>query len=312
MMKKYFVSDILEIVKYVEVVRGPKNNYFQKVSDIGSATANSLIWIKSKNKQVEEIIKNTLAKFIICGPEIDINKLPPDKSVIIVSDPKLEFIRIIKKLFSAPQRYGTHKTAEIHPDAMIHENTYIGPNTYIGKDCKIDEGTIIHGNCYIYDNVIIGKNVKINANTVVGSEGYGYSRNEKGEFEHFPHIGGVIIEDNVDIGSNSSIDRGALGNTIIKYGAKIDNLVHIAHNVVVGKHTAVIANSMIGGSVVIGDYSWVAPSASIINQAQIGNKSTIGMAAVVTKDVPDNETWAGMPARPMEQFLKIQKGLKSL
>ena len=122
----------------------------------------------------------------------------------------------------------------------------------------------------------------------------------------------MIIEDFVEVGSNTSIDRGSLGNTIIKEGAKIDNLVHIAHNVIVGKSCLVIANSMIGGSTIIDDFSWIAPSASILNQVKIGKNVTVGMGAVVTKSIPDGETWTGVPAKPMQEFLEIQKKIKAL
>ena len=144
------------------------------------------------------------------------------------------------------------------------------------------------------------------------SNGFGYSRNEEFEFEKFPHVGGVIIEDNVEIGANTCIDRGALGNTVIKTGTKIDNLVHIGHNCVIGKHCAIIANSMLGGSVVIKDYSWIAPSASILNQLSIGEKVTIGLGSVVNKSVPDGETWMGVPAKPLKEFADIQKAMKKL
>jgi len=147
---------------------------------------------------------------------------------------------------------------------------------------------------------------------VIGADGFGYQRNDKGEFEKFPHIGGVVIKDNVEIGSNTSIDRGALGNTIIEEGAKIDNLVHIAHNVKVGKHSAVIANSMIGGSTIIGDYSWVAPSVCMRDQISTGNNVTIGLGAVVLKSIPEGETWTGSPAKPLAEFLELQKKLKKL
>ncbi|MFA6455573.1 MAG: UDP-3-O-(3-hydroxymyristoyl)glucosamine N-acyltransferase, partial [Bacteroidota bacterium] len=168
------------------------------------------------------------------------------------------------------------------------------------------------GQCYIYDNVRIGKNVIIQAGAVIGGDGYGYSRNDKGEFEKFPHVGAVLIEDDVEIGANTCVDRGTLGNTIIREGAKIDNLVHIAHNVTVGKHAAVIAQSMIGGSTVIGDYGWIAPSASLMNGIKIGSKVTVGLGAVVTKNIPDGETWAGVPAQPLRDFVSIQKKLKEL
>ncbi len=168
------------------------------------------------------------------------------------------------------------------------------------------------GNNVILDKTIIGNNVVINPGTVIGSEGFGYQRREDKKLEKFPHFGGVIIEDDVEIGSNTSIDRGTLKNTIIRKGSKIDNLVHIAHNVEIGEYCLIIANSMIGGSAKIKKYSWVAPSASILNGIEIGENSTIGMGAVVVKSVPNNQTWAGVPARPLEEFIRIQKKLKQL
>lgn len=145
----------------------------------------------------------------------------------------------------------------------------------------------------------MGIGIKIGKGTIIGADGFGYERNEKNELEFFPHIGGVIIEDDVEIGCNVCIDRGVLGDTIIHKGVKIDNLVHIAHNVEIGKHTAIIANAMIGGSVKIGSYSWIAPSASILNGVTIGNNVIIGMGAVVLKDISDGETWAGVPAKKL-------------
>jgi len=115
--------------------------------------------------------------------------------------------------------------------------------------------------------------------------------------ERFPHIGGVQIEDDVEIGANTCIDRGTLGNTRIRKGAKIDNLVHIAHNVDVGENTAIIANAMIAGSTKIGANTWIAPSACLRDAINIGKDATVGLAALVTKDIPDGELWAGFPAR---------------
>lgn len=283
---------------------------FVNAKSIFDADSNSLTWISSSRNDKDALIENSFASIIICDDKIDISKFK-NKCFVIVKNPRLAFLRIIKSLFSNLPAWGIHPTAYIHPEAIVNKNSHIGPFTYIGK-CEINEGCIIYGHNYIYDNVKIGKNVIIHAGTVIGADGFGYEKNTDGELEKFPHIGGVIIEDDVEIGSNTCIDRGTLGNTQIGYGAKIDNLVHIAHNVIIGKHTAVIANSMIGGSTKIGDYSWIAPSASLRDTIQIGNKVTVGVAAVVTKSIPDNETWTGNPAKPLDEFLEIQKKIKNL
>jgi UDP-3-O-[3-hydroxymyristoyl] glucosamine N-acyltransferase len=312
-VKNILLNDILNILPQGYRVGGITDNiFFNNVKPIEEANDESLVWIKGKKENKQELVEKTRAIIIICDSNLVISpELAARKCFIIVDNPKLIFLRIAEQFFVRKRKYGLHPSAIIDPEAEISPNCYIGPLTYIGKS-KIGENTFIDGNCFIYDNVTIGNNVRVQAGTVIGSDGYGYQRNEKLEFEKFPHIGGVIIENNVDIGSNTCIDRGALGNTIIKEGAKIDNLVHIAHNVVIGKHCAVIANAMLGGSVIIADYSWVAPSASILNQVSIGEKVTVGMAAVVTKNIPDGETWTGVPAKPLKEFIESQRTIKNL
>jgi UDP-3-O-[3-hydroxymyristoyl] glucosamine N-acyltransferase len=307
------LKDILNILPKGFRIVGIKDNvYMNNVKPIEEANDESLVWIKGKKENKQELVEKTQAKIIICDTSLLIShELSSKKCFIVVDDPKLVFLRIAEHFFARKKEYGIHSSAIIDPGAEISPNCYIGPLTYVGKS-KIGNNTFIDGNCFIYDDVKIGNNVRVQAGTVIGSDGYGYQRNENLIFEKFPHMGGVIIEDNVDIGSNTCVDRGALGNTIIKEGAKIDNLVHIAHNVVIGRHCAIIANAMLGGSVVIADYSWVAPSASILNQVSIGKKVTVGMAAVVTKNIPDGETWAGVPAKPLKEFIETQKAIKNL
>lgn len=311
-MKNISVDELIPILGSYYRIFGSKNYFFNNVKPSETINENSLDWVNPIKKNKLEYIKQSKAKIILCDASIKIDdELIKDKCLIVVENPKLTFLRIANKYFTNEITIGIHKTAVIHPEAKIAKDCYIGPLTYIGK-CEIDSGTIIHGNCYLYDNIVVGKNVLIHAGTVIGADGFGYQRSEDGSFEKFPHIGGVIIKDNVEIGSNTSIDRGALGNTVIGEGAKIDNLVHIAHNVVVGNHSAVIANTMVGGSTIIGDYTWVAPSVSLRDQISIGTKATVGMGAVVTKNIPDEETWTGSPAKPLKEFLTIQEKIKSL
>ncbi len=305
-------NDIKPFLEKNARVIGNENFVVTNVATAENVDNGSLDWVNPLKEDKSGYLLRSKAKVILCEHDVPTDALDlTNKCIIHVSNPKLTFIRIANHFFNNSELSGIHPTAVIHPEAIISEHSYIGPNTYIGK-CKIGKRIIIHGNCYLYDNTTIGDYVTIHAGTVIGADGFGYQRNESGEFEKFPHIGGVIIGNNVDIGSNTSIDRGALGNTIIEDGAKIDNLVHIAHNVRVGKHSAVIANTMVGGSTVIGAYSWVAPSVALRDQIQIGDHSTVGMGAVVTKSIPDGETWTGSPAKPLADFLEQQKKIKQL
>ncbi len=285
---------------------------FDRVSAVTGANENSLVWISPRKKGAEKIIKETNARIIICSLDTSLNKkLSNDKLLIKVINPKLTLIRILQKLYSPKINYGIHPTSSVHKEAKISKNVYIGPFTYIGR-CEIDEGTIIHGNCFIFDNVKIGKNVSINAGSIIGSEGFGYELNEKNEYEKFIHIGGVEIHDNVDIGANTCIVRGALANTVIGEGTKIDNLVHIGHNAIIGKHCIITANNMVGGSVIIEDHSWLGPSSSTLNQLTLAKNSYAGLGSVITKNLPSGEVWAGNPAGPIEEMKKLHDKLRKL
>lgn len=311
-MRHYKWQDILPFLEDTYTTAGqPDGKYFTHVKPILEAGEDALVWINPSRADKQNLAENTRARMIICDSEIKItNRMAEEKLFILVKHPKLVFTRIVTALFERSISYGIHPTAYVHPEAEIHSRSYIGPFTYVGKS-TIGEGSVIYGHVHIYDGVIISRNVTIHAGCIIGADGFGYSRNEAGVLEKFPHIGSVHIDDHVEIGANTCIDRGALGQTWIKEGAKIDNLVHIAHNVVVGRHAAVIALAMIAGSVELGDYSWIAPSAAIREVVKVGRQATVGIGAVVTKNIPDGETWTGVPARPLDEFLAIQKALKS-
>lgn len=296
----------------IKVIGNYSNIHIDNVKPILEADEHSICWINPKKVEKHKYINETKSKFIICDEKTASEHLDDlGKCFLVVEDPKLVYLRIIEKYFVPKFEYCVHPKSDIHKDAKISENVFIGAFTYIGNS-EIGEGTKIFGNCYIYDNVKIGKNVTIHAGTVIGSDGFGYQRNADGNLEKFPHVGGVIIEDNVEIGANTCIDKGTLGNTIIKQGAKIDNQVHIAHNVVVGKDSLVIANSMIGGSTIIGDRAWVAPSVAVMNGIEIGEDSTIGLGAVVVKTVPPKEVYIGNPAKPIKEYSALQMKLRKL
>ena len=306
-MRNIKVKEILYLLEKSDIVIGNTEHYFNNVPPSEHVNEESLDWINPIKKNKLEYLLNSKARIIICDKSINNpQELQSTKCLIIVENPKLTFLRIASTFFLPKVEWGIHPTATVNSAANISDRCYIGPYSYIGKSTIGDE-TIIYGHCHIYDQVTIGSHVIIHAGTVIGADGFGYQRNENGAFEKFPHIGGIIIKDNVEIGANTSIDRGALGNTIIEEGVKIDNLVHIAHNVRVGKHTAIIANTMICGSTSIGEYSWIAPSVCIRDQLVIGNKVKVGMGSVVTKNIPNGETWLGVPAKPIAVFREHQK-----
>lgn len=258
---------------------------------------NALSFCKYEDAAAAGLVLNSVSSIIICSKKLTFEPPIQGKTLICVSKPRLAFSKAANKFFKNLLT-GIHNTTVVSL-AKIAETASIGSHCVISDNVEIGENSVVCDNVSIYGNVKIGKNVVINTGVVIGAEGFGYEPDEDGTLVQFPHIGGVIIEDNVEIGANTCIDRGALGDTVIGEGAKIDNLVHVAHNVVIGKNCRIICLVGIGGSVEIGDGSLVGISASIKNQKKIGKNVVIGMGAVVTKDVPDSTTVIGNPAHPI-------------
>ena len=242
-------------------ITGQTNREVSKISNIIPGEFGTLSFCKYEDERAIGLISGSRSSIIICSSRLT-NLAFCDKTLILVPQPRLAFMKVANEFF--PWR----ETSGIHPTAVI-------------------------------SNAKIGKNVIIGAGAVIGGEGFGYMPDENGELIQFPHIGKVIIEDDVEIGANVCIDRGALGDTIIGKGTKIDNLVHIAHNVEIGKNCQIICHVSLGGSVKIGDNSFIGIGASIRNQIKIGKNVMVGMGAVVVKDVPDNTTMVGNPANPI-------------
>lgn len=176
----------------------------------------------------------------------------------------------------------------------------IGPGVQIARGVSLADAVRIGPNTVIA-NTSIGPNTSVGANCTIGLPGFGYERDDDGSWFRMPHIGRVAIDRDVEIGSNTCIDRGTLGATSIAAGVKIDNLVHIAHNVVIGARSLIIANAMLGGSARIGADCWVAPSVSVLNQLSIGDNAVIGMGAVVIRNVDPSATIVGNPGKPLSK-----------
>jgi len=233
---------------------------------LNDADENSICFCDLEEGAVSAI-KESKARVIVCSYYIDDIK---GKELIRCRNPRLTFMRLCwdKDIYTKPQ---------------------IDPSAKIGA------------NCHIAPCVVIKENVIIQPNTVIGADGFGYEKNEEGCWERFPHFGRVIIEKDVEIGANCAIDRGKLTDTVIGEGTKIDNLVHVAHNVKIGKHCFIVCGTMIGGSAKLGDNVWTSLNSTIRNWITIGDNALVGMGAVVTKDVAPNSTVIGNPAREVQQ-----------
>lgn len=225
--------------------------------------------------------------------------LPINATVFLCADAKKAMMDCARHFFLPEPASLIHPAAHISHSAIIGHHANIAAGVVISDNVLIGDNCVIEPNVYIHAHTQIGNRVHIKANTVIGGDGFGYVKNETGAYDHVPHFGKVCIEDDVHIGSNTCIDRGSLSDTIIKKGVKIDNLVHIAHNVEIGENTLVIACSMIAGSVRIGENAWIAPAASIKNGITIGDNVIVGMSSLVLKSVADGLTVAGIPAKEL-------------
>jgi UDP-3-O-[3-hydroxymyristoyl] glucosamine N-acyltransferase len=313
-MKSFNIKQVLADLQSKYIITGnSKLFFFNNLSLPNEAGKNSLIFVNSDNQIAAEKVIKSKAQMVICLESLLKNyHLPQKKTYICVKDPKLLVAKIGNKCFNRKMSFsGIHPTTTIHPKAKIGKNVVIGPYTYIGQS-KIGNNVIIYGNCYIYDDVDIGNDVILHAGCILGADGFGYVKNNRGKYVKFPQIMGVVVKDDVEIGANTCIDRGALINTVIGKGTKIDNLVHIGHNTQIGENTLITAHVIISGSTTIGSNCYFAPNASTNGHVTIHDGAFIATGAVVTKDIPKNQVWIGSPAKPIEDFKKLQKQLNKL
>lgn len=241
------------------------------------------------------------------------------KTVIRVADARLAFARVLPLFFPEPTfAPGIHPSAVVATTAKIDPSAHIGPQCVIGENviigarsvlqglnfvgtgCQLGEDVNLFPSVTLYAQTEIGNRVRIHANTVVGSDGFGYVP-DGASHRKVPQIGNVIIRDDVELGSNMSIDRGALGPTVIGKGTKIDNLVQVAHNVTLGEHCLICAHVGISGSTKIGNYVTMGGQVGIAGHLRIGNKVTIAAQSGVMNAIPDGEKWLGSPAQPDRQ-----------
>jgi UDP-3-O-[3-hydroxymyristoyl] glucosamine N-acyltransferase len=256
----------------------------------------------------------------------------PGYAVIRTKNPKLAFARLSQKLnrnlYTSKQ--GRHETAIVAENSEVRARfvgafVTIGENTHVGETAEIHEGvrignnvsigngTVIRPNCVIYDNVEIGRDCVLHSGVVIGADGFGYVRDGETGYVKFPQVGRAVIEDNVEIGANTCVDRGALGETRIGEGTKIDNLVQIAHNVVIGKRVIIASQTGISGSTVIEDDCVIGGQVGFGDHARVLSGAVIGsQAGVLPGKIVRAGVWWGTPVQPLDEYKRQNAHLKGI
>ncbi len=280
----------------------------------------------AENAEYFAAAEASAATAIIAGKDATSTK----KIVIRVANPRLAFAKALAIFFPEPKFVpGIHPSAVIATSAQIDPTAHIGPHctiaervkiganvvlqsgNFIGDDSVIGAGANLFPNVTIYSRTQIGKRVRIHAGAVIGADGFGYVF-DTSFHRKVPQVGHVIIGDDVEIGANTTVDRGALGATVIGKGTKIDNLVQVGHNVEIGEHSILCAQVGIAGSAKLGSYTVLAGQVGIAGHIKIGNKVTIGSKSGVMHNIPDGETWLGIPAQPDKQAKRMMIALQRL
>jgi len=309
------ITDILE----GEIVGNPESQVY-KLSKIEEGSEGSLTFLA--NPKYEQHIYTTKATATIVNktftPESDLST-----TLIKVNDPYKSFSKLLEYYNQIKlNKFGIEQPTFVSENAKFGKNIYLGAFSYIGENVKIGNNVKIYPNCFVGDNVtigdntilfagvriysetVIGNNCTIHSSVIIGSDGFGFAPNPDGTFSKVPQIGNVIIEDNVEIGASTAIDRATIGSTIIRKGVKLDNLIQIAHNVEIGENTVIASQTGVAGSTKIGKNCFIGGQVGIVGHITIGNDVKIQGQSGIGKNLSDGETVQGSPAFSYGDFAK--------
>ncbi|MBR2150890.1 MAG: UDP-3-O-(3-hydroxymyristoyl)glucosamine N-acyltransferase [Prevotella sp.] len=258
------------------------------------------------NPKYTQYIYDTKASIVLVNDNLELEH--PVSTTLIRVPNAYESVAKLLQLYasSLPKKTGIDPLAFVSPSAQIGKDVYIAPFAYVGEGVKIGDGTRIFPHVTIYDGCQIGKNVTIHAGAVIGADGFGFAPNTEG-YEKIPQIGIVIIEDNVEIGANTCIDRSTMGQTIIHEGVKLDNLIQVAHNCEIGQNTVMSAQAGMAGSTKIGAWCMVGGQAGFSGHIHVADKTMVGAQCGVINNTKGNgETLIGSPAMDPKDFFKAK------
>ncbi|WP_286232877.1 UDP-3-O-(3-hydroxymyristoyl)glucosamine N-acyltransferase [Thalassotalea sediminis] len=320
----YTLKEIAQ--KIGATVQGDASCLITKLATLSDAQTGDIAFLS--NKKYQQQLEGTKASAVIlsadCAKDCPTNAL-------VMNNPYYGYALVAQLLDTTPapatgihdravveegaiigQNVSIGANAVIETGAMLEDNVCIGAGCFIGKNSKIGENTTLWANVSVYHHVIIGKNCLVQANTVIGSDGFGYA-NEQGKWIKIPQIGSVVIGDDVEIGASTTIDRGALGDTVIHDGVILDNQIQIAHNVTIGQGTAMAACSVIAGSTTIGKYCTIAGLVGINGHIEIADGCVFTGMTMVTKNIDKGGVYSsGSPCQPNKEWHKTNARIRKL
>jgi len=286
-------TSINDIASFLNIKYTGKTFFINTVSSLNNIKNNSLLFYSNlENKKFN--FKQFTNIIIIC----DIKSKEKFNIPILVSkNPQFDFYRVIQKFFSVNEFTNCiHKTAIIEKNSKIGKNVFVGSNCYIGNNVTIGDNSVILQNTCIYGKTKIGSNSVIKSNTTIGSEGFGFIPVNK-ELYHLPHIGSISIGDHVWIGSNSTVEKSHIDETIIEDHVKIDDLVQIGHNTIIKNFSQIAAGCVLVGKSKIGKSCWISPHCVVDIGCEIGDNCFVGTSSLVRKNFPKNSVIVGSPAK---------------
>lgn len=311
-------------------IEGDENQKVSRLDKIQEGKPGGISFLA--NEKYASYIYETDATAVLVSKDFEPTK-PLKTTLIRVEDAYTGFTLLLEAYaqLSKTSYQGVEEPSYIDPSSQMGDNGYRGAFSYIGKNCKIGSGVIIHPQAYIGDRVNIGDHTiihagaricadtqignhcEINPGAVIGADGFGFAPQPDGTYKPIPQLGNVILEDHVRVGANTTIDRATLGSTIIRKGAKIDNQVQLAHNVIVGENTVIAAQTGVSGSTEIGKNCVIAGKAGIVGHIKIADRTTVGANTGVSKTIKKSgETLFGYIGFDMKEFLKSYSIFKNL
>lgn len=322
-----------QISEFIDgTIEGDENAKVSELSKIENGKTGSLCFLS--NPKYENYLYQTTASVVIVGKDF-VPSQKVDSTLIKVADPYSAFSVLLDKynevVNQSNNQTGIEQPCFIHPSVKIGKNVFIGAFSYIAENVEIGDGSkispqvfigadsIVGKNCIIspgvkiYNRSVLGNNIIIHSNTVVGSDGFGFAPQADGTYTKIAQIGNVVIEDDVEIGANTAIDRATMGSTFIRKGVKLDNLIQIAHNVDVGEHSVVAAQTGISGSSKVGEKAVIGGQVGIAGHLSLAKGTQIGAQAGINFDTTEeNKQWHGTPAQPLRDWMRASVIFKQL